>query len=81
MRGISWLAANQLGSQEGLHHGVSKEYGVLNFMQDTELLCDKFCDAKAWDKRNLLQERINHLCPEQNTTLSESSSSSGDWQC
>jgi len=29
MRGISWLAVNQLASQEGLHHGVSKYAGPI----------------------------------------------------
>jgi hypothetical protein len=47
-------------------------YDVLNLKQDAELLCDKFSDTKAWDKRILLQERIskqniNHLGSEQNT--------------
>ena len=45
---------------------------MLNFKQDVALLYDKFSDAKAWDKRNLLQERvgkqhINQWRPEQNT--------------
>ena len=62
IRGISWLAANQLASQERLHHGVSN-------MVDHK--CVEIC-TDHWPKRDSYRER-NWACLERCGTLLDTS--------